>query len=271
MDRIMRWLTAVAMVVVLVLSPLPAQAGDGDGDGSGGNQNNPLVIESSVPANGAAGVTNLEYIKLVFSKNVVYMTIRDQNSRCVSLWSGSQRIAADIILADDQIEREKRNDVLIKPKQPLQVGTTYRVEVAPEMQSKSGVTLGQKATITFTMAGKAPAADTGAEAKNPSVTSGDAPKTQPPGGTLAPDQTVTSDPAGSGTEAPAKPGDETSGTTPATAGQEPASAQDNPALTGAAEDSAAPAESDRRLLLWLGAAAVALAAAGIIYRKRSQG
>ena len=45
-------------------------------------------------------------------------------------------------MADDQIERKKRNDVLIKPKQPLQAGTTYRVEIAPELQSKSGVTLG---------------------------------------------------------------------------------------------------------------------------------
>ena len=123
---LIRWLMMAAIAVSLVLSSLPgnwAQAADGDGDGSGGGQNNPLVIESSTPANGAAGVATLEYIKVVFSKNVVYMTVRDQNMQCFSLWSGSQRIPAEIIMADDQIEREKRRDVLIKPKQPLQPGT----------------------------------------------------------------------------------------------------------------------------------------------------
>ena len=89
--------TLAAIVVTLVLSPLAgnwAQGGDGAGDGSGGGQNNPLVIESSAPANGAAGVASLEYIKTVFSKNVVYMTVRDKKLQCLSLWSGSQRIPA---------------------------------------------------------------------------------------------------------------------------------------------------------------------------------
>lgn len=130
-----------------------AQAADGDSDGSGGGQNNPLIIESSTPVNGASGVTDLPYIKIVFSKNIAYMTVRDTNLKCFSLWSDGQKMPAEIIIADDQIEREKRNDVLVKPLQPLKAGTTYQVEIASELQSKSGVTLGQKATLTFTMAG----------------------------------------------------------------------------------------------------------------------
>lgn len=131
-----------------------ALAGDGSGDGSGGNQKNPLVIESSFPADGASNVADLESIKVVFSKNIAYMTVRDNNIKCVSLWSGSESIPCEIIIADDQIEREKRNDIIIKPLQPLEKGKTYRVEFAPELQSKSGVSLGEKAAITFTMAGE---------------------------------------------------------------------------------------------------------------------
>jgi len=140
-----------------------------NGDGSGGGKNNPLVIESTIPANGATGVENLEYIIITFNKNVVYMTVRDHNMQCFSLWLGDQRIPAEIIMADDQIEREKRHDVLIKPLQPLQPGATYRVEIAPEVQSKSGVNLGKKTSISFTMA----------PAPNTSSTSSPEPNQQP--------------------------------------------------------------------------------------------
>ncbi|HNX28645.1 MAG TPA: Ig-like domain-containing protein [Syntrophomonadaceae bacterium] len=147
-------ITTLLMLIASFLTADLATAGDGDGDGSGGGKNNPLAIVSSMPANGSAGVENLEYIKLTFSKNVVYMTVRESNKQCFSLWKGTEKIPAEIIMADDQIEREKRNDVLIKPLQALQAGTTYQVEVAPQLESKSGVTLGEKAVISFTMAGK---------------------------------------------------------------------------------------------------------------------
>ena len=156
MQRTSKWVMALITMVMLFSNSLAGnwvQAADGDSDGSGGGQNNPLIIESSTPVNGASGVTDLPYIKIVFSKNIAYMTVRDGNLKCFSLWSDGQKMPAEIIIADDQIEREKRNDVLVKPLQPLKAGTTYQVEIASELQSKSGVTLGQKATLTFTMAG----------------------------------------------------------------------------------------------------------------------
>lgn len=128
-------------------------AGSGTGDGSGGGRNNPLEIVSSVPADGASGVENLEAITVTFSKNVVYMTVRKSNQQCFSLWQGTERIPTEIIMADDQVERDKRHDVVIKPLSPLEPGTAYRVEIAPAMESKSGVTLGTKKTINFTTAG----------------------------------------------------------------------------------------------------------------------
>lgn len=254
MRGLIKWFSMAAIVVALILSPLAgnlAQAGEGKGDGSGGGQNNPLMIESSTPANGATGVSSLEYIKIVFNKNVVYMTVRDQNMQCFSLWSGSQRIPAEVIMADDQIEREKRNDVLIKPKQPLQAGTTYRVEIAPEMQSKSGVPLGQKAVITFTMAGEAKAPESVAPVKEQPVAPDAPASSQPATATPAPDNN-TGAPivAETGTDTPAAAGTDAVATVPAS--------------TGASSEEASPAAASGGNTLWwaaLGAAAIVLAAA----------
>lgn len=243
MQTVTKWMVVLIATGILLLSSLAGGqlgAADSNGDGSGGGQDNPLTIESSIPANGATGVASLEHIKIVFNKNVAYLTIREKNMQCVSLWSGSQRIPAEIIIADDQVEREKRNDVLVKPKQSLKAGTTYRVEIAPEMQSKSGVILGQKATITFTMAG-------GSQAPTP-VTPG---KDQP----SAPDTQVSSLP---GSAAPV-PVDK------AIAGNENgATAQDS---VVADQDTTNSAGSNSNTFMWivLGVAAVAL---GVVAYRR---
>jgi hypothetical protein len=113
-----------------------------------------LEIVDVTPADGAGGVDiDLEQIKVTFSKNIAYLTVRENNRGCVSLWAGQEPVPVDIFIADDQIERDKRNEVVIKPQQRLQPGTTYSLKIAPQMESKSGVTLGREITITFTTAG----------------------------------------------------------------------------------------------------------------------
>jgi len=105
------------------------------------------------------------------------MTVRENNKKCFSLWSNNQQIPIEVIMADDQIEFEKRNDVILKPLQTLKAATSYRVEVAPRLESKSGAVLGHKVTVSFTTAGvikeseqpvkEKPAADTGKVVKEP--------------------------------------------------------------------------------------------------------
>jgi hypothetical protein len=51
------------------------------------------------------------------------------------------------------MEREKRNDIVLVPKQELKEGTTYTVRISPEVQSKSGVKLGEELKISFITAG----------------------------------------------------------------------------------------------------------------------
>lgn len=170
-------LTVGLLIGVLATAIMPLYAGEGDG--SGGGKKQPLALVGSVPADGAAGVNTDASIKLTFSKNVVYMTVRDNNKKCFSLWTDNQQVPIEVIMADDQIEFEKRNDVILKPLQTLKAATTYRVEIAPQLESKSGVNLGQKTTVSFTTAGviketeqlvkEKPATDTGKVVKEPEM------------------------------------------------------------------------------------------------------
>lgn len=169
---------AVSLFIAIcggVITPVWGQ--DGTGGGTGGGKNEPLSLVNSVPADGTAGVNTDALIKLTFSKNVVYMTVRENNKKCFSLWSNNQQIPIEVIMADDQIEFEKRNDVILKPLQTLKAATSYRLEVAPQLESKSGAVLGHKVTVSFTTAGvikeseqpvkEKPAADTGKVVKEP--------------------------------------------------------------------------------------------------------
>lgn len=124
------------------------------GDGSGGGKNQPLALVTSVPAHGQSNVSLPVEIKLTFNKNVVYMMVRDNNQKCFALYSqDGQQVPADIVMADDQVEFEKRRDVIVKPRVGLQPSTIYTVKVSPQLESKSGVNLGQQAVVSFTTAG----------------------------------------------------------------------------------------------------------------------
>lgn len=142
--------------MLVLLLPGLVQAGDGSGDGSGGGQLQPLVVESAVPADGSTGVSLNPEIKITFNKNVCYMTVREKNRNGFSMWTGNTRVPIEVIMVDDQVDREKRNDAIIKPLQKLEAATLYRIEISPDVESKSGVTLGQKATISFTTAASQP-------------------------------------------------------------------------------------------------------------------
>lgn len=164
--RVLVFILAVLCSIVLVL---PAMAGEGDG--SGGGKDQPLALTSSSPADGQKDVTLSGEIKLTFSKNVVYLTVRDNNSRCLALYSQEgKEIPIEVIMADDQVEFDKRRDIVIKPRQELQDGTKYTVKVAPQLKSKSGVTLGKEVVISFTTAGAvAPALETTSSGNQESV------------------------------------------------------------------------------------------------------
>jgi len=127
------------------------------GNGSGGGQQNALTLDSSDPIDGQKDVKLPVEIKLMFSKNVVNSTVKDMNIKAFTLSSADGLvIPIEVIMSDDQMEPDKNNVVLLKPLQELQPGTSYKVTIAPEIQSKSGVPLGKEKSLNFITAGSNP-------------------------------------------------------------------------------------------------------------------
>lgn len=131
----------------------------GSGDGTGGGSTEPLTIVTVTPADKSTEIAIDTPIKLEFSKNVAYATVRDANLKAVSLWAGDQPVAAEITMADDQLEPDLRNFINIVPSKPLKEGTVYTIKVDTTLSSKSGDVLTAPITLTFTTAGTNEAAN----------------------------------------------------------------------------------------------------------------
>lgn len=135
-------------IFMLIIRPIFA---NGESEGK---RNNPLVLISGNPSDGAKDVPVQTEIVLNFSKNIAHMTVRDENIKCFSLVDAEGKsVQADIVIADNQIEPEKRRDVYLRPLHDLKPGVTYTVIVAPSFQSKSEVKLGEELRISFTTMG----------------------------------------------------------------------------------------------------------------------
>ncbi|NMD68674.1 hypothetical protein HHO41_00125 [Bacillus sp. DNRA2] len=149
---------ATALLFMLLLSCLViGQIAFAEGDGTGGGSSEPLSLVSSSLSNGATGVSLKPSITLTFSKNIVNMSVSANNKNCFSLlYANGANVPIDIIFADDQIDREKRNDALIIPKANLAPGTNYTLVVSSALRSKSGVTMGSDIRISFTTEGSQP-------------------------------------------------------------------------------------------------------------------
>ena len=149
---------AILSMILLALLFLPALAGEGDG--SGGGQGEPLRLDSSSPYNGQRDVPLPVAISMTFNKNVVNMTVSGNNMKCFSLYAADgSRIPVDVVMADDQIEPEKKRIITLKPLQDLKHNTAYTVKVSSAMQSKSGNVLSGDLTITFITAKDSTAAE----------------------------------------------------------------------------------------------------------------
>ncbi len=146
------WFVLILTIILLAVAALPALAGSGDG--SGGGQGVPLKLDSSSPYNGQTGVALPTLINMTFNKNVINMSVNNNNQQCFSLYAADGgRIPLEVIMADDQIEPEKKRDIALKPLQELKPGAAYTVKVSSALQAKSGVNLENDLAITFITAG----------------------------------------------------------------------------------------------------------------------
>lgn len=135
------------MVVLLfcLLSTTGAMAGE----------NGAFALESSSVANDAKDVSCQPLIALTFNKNVVNLKITEQNKTCFTLLDKEDKaIEIEVIMADDQVEPEKKRIISVKPVAPLQPQTAYRLLISKKLTSKSGDTLPEDISIAFTTGDK---------------------------------------------------------------------------------------------------------------------
>jgi len=102
-----RLLVVFLALVFSFIGILPSAYAE-NGDGTGGGHDNPLTILSSTPEAGQKDVPVTEEINLHFSKNVINMTVKDNNMQCFALYdSNGTSIPLQVIMADDQVEPKK--------------------------------------------------------------------------------------------------------------------------------------------------------------------
>lgn len=148
-------LIVVWAVLLLTVIALPVLAANGDGGGD--SKDEPLSLVSANPADGQQDVSLKVKIHLSFNKNVVNMSVKENNQKCFTLYSANNDVVpVNVVIADDQMEPEKKRDIVLIPLRELQPAIAYTVKVAPELKSKSGETLGKQLAITFVTAETTP-------------------------------------------------------------------------------------------------------------------
>ena len=159
-----------SLLLALLLLPatisMASGGGGGTGGGTGGNSAEPLTLVSSTVTDGQTDVGLTPEITMVFSKNVTDLSVKEANLTCFSLKkTDGGEVGFEVIMADSQVEPEKKNDVVVRPSAELEAGTAYIVTVSKALTSKSGASLADDVTISFTTAsnGTDAAADAGAE------------------------------------------------------------------------------------------------------------
>jgi len=140
---------AILAILVILLPDSPVIAAQ---DGSG--ETNQFTLVSSSITDGQSDVTLEQSIVLKFSKNVANISVKDNNLTCFTLTDESgQLVPVDVIIADDQIERDLRNDISVKPVDKLSEAKQYTLTISDKVKAKSGETLGTNHKITFTTVG----------------------------------------------------------------------------------------------------------------------
>ena len=152
MKRIITF-TIMITALLLAFTVTAWSAGDGSGGGSGGGAGKPLEIVSSSISNGESDVNVDREIKFVLSKNIANISVAENNRQCFTMTDSSgNTIPIEVITFDDQLEPEKKNDIIVKP-EALQEAEQYTITISPDLQAKSGDKLGKEIKYTFSTVG----------------------------------------------------------------------------------------------------------------------
>ena len=140
----------VTVVLMMALCAGTAWAEGGNGDGTGGGSDKPLLLDYSSLPDGSTDVATDVSITLTFTKNVVNMAVRDNNSGCFSLTAADgTSVPVSVIMGDDQVDPDIKRIITVEA-YGLAPATTYTLTVSGALTSKSGVSLGSPIYLSFT-------------------------------------------------------------------------------------------------------------------------
>ena len=140
----------VTVVLMMALCAGTAWAEGGNGDGTGGGSDKPLLLDYSSLPDGSTDVGTDVSITLTFTKNVVNMAVRDNNSGCFSLTAADgTSVPVSVIMGDDQVDPDIKRIITVEA-YGLALATTYTLTVSGALTSKSGVSLGDPIYLSFT-------------------------------------------------------------------------------------------------------------------------
>ena len=146
MKKIISFLAVLAVLVSCVSAT--ALAGNGSG------KNEPLKVESASVEEGGTILPG-DGIKLVFSKNIANSAVKENNLGLFTLTDAEgNEMEAQVIIADDQVEPEKKNDVIIMPAEALPEGE-YILTALSGITAKSGAVMEEDYVLSFTVSADA--------------------------------------------------------------------------------------------------------------------
>lgn len=149
----MKKIMTLFMAIMMVLIPVNVFAagggnGGGNGSGNGGGKEEGLFVESASIEDGEI-LGSDESITLVFSKNVVNAEVAEANMALFQVQdSKGTEVEIEVGMADDQVEPDKKNDVVIEFPQGLSDGD-YTLTAKSGITSKSGVVMEKDYTLSF--------------------------------------------------------------------------------------------------------------------------
>ncbi|MCL2816938.1 MAG: Ig-like domain-containing protein [Clostridiales bacterium] len=151
MKNKLRLLACLVICLSFLFAPVAAYAsGSGGGGGGGGN----ITLESSTVNNGDTNVPVAVVMTFTFSNNVIDSGNKENNANCFTLKDAQGNVVPiNVIMADEQLEPDLKNDIGIEPAEPLQAGKTYTLTIDKGVKAKNGNTLAADIVITFTTAG----------------------------------------------------------------------------------------------------------------------
>lgn len=88
---------------------------------------------------------------LEFSNNVVNMKVKDKNMKCFDIVDEEgNSVDFEVSMADDRIESEKKNIIVLSLGEGLKEGQSYKVKISSDLVAKNGNAIGEDLEINIT-------------------------------------------------------------------------------------------------------------------------